>query len=145
MANKRLYRKPSEGKLTGVSVGLADYLELDVTIIRVAFIVGALASGGLVLVIYIALAIIMPAYPTDDTSSKKSHSISNNVESLSEEIKQTASGERLRNYFGIGLILFGSWLLAVRFLPRLIDINWSFLWPLMLIGIGLFILMNRKA
>lgn len=145
MSSKRLYRKPSEGKVAGVSAGLSDYLDVDVTIIRLAFIVGLFATGGFVLLVYIVMAIIMPKYPLKDGSPKVAASISENVQSLSEEIKKTASGERLRNYFGFGLVLFGLWLLAVRFLPRLVDFNWEFIWPVLLIVIGLMIVMNRKG
>lgn len=46
--------------LLGVCGGLADYFDLDATLIRVLFAVGALAAGSTVLA-YIVLAIVMPA------------------------------------------------------------------------------------
>jgi len=36
----KLYRKPSSGMLAGVCAGLSDHLGVDVTLIRVVFLVG---------------------------------------------------------------------------------------------------------
>lgn len=56
---KKLY-KSEEGKmLCGVCAGLAEYLRVDVNIVRVATIVGA-CCGGLGLVAYVAAAILLP-------------------------------------------------------------------------------------
>lgn len=54
---KRLVK--GEKKLFGVCSGLANYFDLDPTIIRVIFIVAALGLGTGVL-LYIILAIAMP-------------------------------------------------------------------------------------
>jgi phage shock protein C len=48
-----------EKKLFGVCSGLANYLDLDPTIVRVGFILGVVLAGVGVLV-YIVLAIVMP-------------------------------------------------------------------------------------
>jgi phage shock protein PspC (stress-responsive transcriptional regulator) len=56
---KKLHRNMSNSKLFGVCAGLADYLEVDVTIIRVIWAVVTLFYGtGLLL--YILAAFIMP-------------------------------------------------------------------------------------
>ncbi len=57
MAGRKLQRK--EGKILGVCEGLGDHLDIDPTIIRIAFILLFLGVGG-GLIIYIILAIIMP-------------------------------------------------------------------------------------
>lgn len=56
---KRLYKSSDRGKLAGVSVGLADYVGVDVTIIRLAFVLFALA-GGPGLLVYIIMALVLP-------------------------------------------------------------------------------------
>jgi phage shock protein PspC (stress-responsive transcriptional regulator) len=56
---KRLYKAEKRGEISGVSVGLADYLNIDVTLIRLLFVIFAL-SGGPGLLVYIILWIIMP-------------------------------------------------------------------------------------
>jgi phage shock protein PspC (stress-responsive transcriptional regulator) len=60
MATKKtLYRIPKNGIIAGVCAGLADYFNMDVTLMRVLFVVGAFISG-LGLLLYIILAIILP-------------------------------------------------------------------------------------
>jgi phage shock protein PspC (stress-responsive transcriptional regulator) len=59
---KRLQRDKQNKKLAGVCSGLAEYFELDVTLVRVAFVFAVMAglSGGLA---YIILWIVMPVKP----------------------------------------------------------------------------------
>lgn len=56
---RKLYKLQSEKKVSGVCAGLADYFELDVSIIRVIFLIFIL-TWGTGLVLYIALAFILP-------------------------------------------------------------------------------------
>ncbi len=57
MEKKKLLRK--DGKFFGVCAGLADYLDVDVTIIRIAFVFSFIFAG-FGLIPYIILALIMP-------------------------------------------------------------------------------------
>ena len=59
MTDKKLYRSESDKKLAGVCGGLADYLGVDVTIIR---LIWALVTvfGGTGLVAYLIAALIIP-------------------------------------------------------------------------------------
>ncbi len=57
MEQKKLLRK--DGKFLGVCAGLADYLDIDVTIIRIAFVFSFIFAG-FGLIPYIILALIMP-------------------------------------------------------------------------------------
>jgi len=59
---KRLYRSSRERILGGVSGGLAEYFDVDVTLIRLAWILLALA-GGTGLLAYIIAWIIIPERP----------------------------------------------------------------------------------
>lgn len=56
----RLYRNLDDRKLFGVCSGIADYLNLDATIVRVIAILLGLSSFGLVFWIYIILALVLP-------------------------------------------------------------------------------------
>jgi len=57
----KLYRKPSEAMISGVCAGLSDHLGVDVTLIRVCFLLGALFSfGTLIPMIYLALWFLLP-------------------------------------------------------------------------------------
>lgn len=57
---KRLHRSADNKMLLGVCGGLADYFDLDATLIRVLFAVGTLTAGSTVLA-YIVLAVVMPS------------------------------------------------------------------------------------
>ena len=57
--NKKLYRIEEGKKIAGVCGGLAEYIDVDVTLIRLAWALFTL-FGGAGIVAYIAAAIIMP-------------------------------------------------------------------------------------
>ena len=59
---RRLYRSRTDRKLAGVSGGLAQYSNIDATLIRVLFVVLALL-GGPGLVIYLLMWILVPEEP----------------------------------------------------------------------------------
>ena len=53
--------RPREGRmLAGVCAGLAEQFGLSVTIVRLAFALGAFFSAGIFLVVYLALWLAMP-------------------------------------------------------------------------------------
>ena len=59
---RKLYRSKTNRKLAGVCGGLAEYFNLDATLIRVLFVVLAVL-GGSGIVLYLALWIIVPKEP----------------------------------------------------------------------------------
>ncbi|MBO6132134.1 MAG: PspC domain-containing protein [Treponema sp.] len=59
MSSKKLYKSNSDKKLAGVCGGIAEYFDVDSTIIRLAWVLFTLA-GGAGLVAYIIAAIVMP-------------------------------------------------------------------------------------
>ena len=66
---KPLYKIPSQGKVSGVSAGLADYFEIDVTLMRLLML-GAIVFSGFIpgLVVYFVASAIMP-----DKDKEKKH------------------------------------------------------------------------
>ena len=59
---KKLYRSNTDKKVCGVCGGLAEYLELDVTIIRLVAVL-AVVFAGCGLLAYLIAAIVMPVKP----------------------------------------------------------------------------------
>ena len=59
---RRLYRLPTAGRLGGVCAGIADYLEQDVALVRLAWVVLSIIPGCVIggLIAYIAAWLIMP-------------------------------------------------------------------------------------
>jgi phage shock protein C len=61
---KRLFRSRDERMISGVCGGIAEYFRVDPTLVRLLFVLFALA-GGPGLIAYIVLAIIVPERPAD--------------------------------------------------------------------------------
>ena len=62
MSAKKLYKIKKGAKISGVCTGVALYAGIDVTIIRLIFVVLALCGGPGIL-LYIICAIVMPDEP----------------------------------------------------------------------------------
>lgn len=56
----KLTKNPNDAKLFGVCSGLAQHFNIDVTIVRLLFVFGAIFSGSGLFWIYIILALILP-------------------------------------------------------------------------------------
>jgi phage shock protein C len=60
---RKLYRSRTNRQVAGVCGGLAQYFNLDATLIRVLFVLQAVL-GGSGIVLYLALWIIVPKEPS---------------------------------------------------------------------------------
>ena len=156
---KRLYRSQSDRMIWGVCGGLAQYFNMDPTIVRVIAVLSIFANG-LGILAYMILAIVVPLESSRATEPKDV--VKENV----EEIKETASGlgqelrtalakeggaaegaakahGRSRNVLGIVLVVAG-----IFFLLSSLDLfwwfRWSYLWPLVLVVIGLLIIVGSR-
>lgn len=68
---KRLYRSRADRRIAGVCGGIADYLAVDPTIVRIIWVLFAIA-GGPGVVLYIILAAVIPEEPAYvQTSAEK--------------------------------------------------------------------------
>ncbi|MBP5280577.1 MAG: PspC domain-containing protein [Erysipelotrichaceae bacterium] len=56
---KKLYRSTIDKKIAGVCAGIADYLEVDPTLVRIIWVCFSLCYGTGV-ILYIACAALMP-------------------------------------------------------------------------------------
>ena len=59
---KKLYKSSKDKKIDGVCAGIAEYFDIDPTLVRLGFAFVALAGGGGLLA-YIICAIVMPRDP----------------------------------------------------------------------------------
>ncbi len=64
MNTKRLYRSRTERMIDGVCGGVAQYMGVDPTLVRLAFVAISLAYGS-GLLIYLLAAIIIPLEPKE--------------------------------------------------------------------------------
>lgn len=62
---KKLYKSRFDRKISGVCGGIAEYFNIDSTIIRLIWALASLASVGTGVVIYIIAALLIPENPND--------------------------------------------------------------------------------
>ena len=61
--HKQLTRSTTNKMLTGLCAGLGEFLDIDPTLVRLAFALAFVATGGSVLLIYIVMALVVPPEP----------------------------------------------------------------------------------
>jgi phage shock protein PspC (stress-responsive transcriptional regulator) len=154
----RLERSTTNRVIGGVCGGIAEYLAVDATLVRVVFVVTAFLTAGLGILAYIVLLVLMPqpGQPAPFTSSPPPAASADTTARLDADSTATApatvvpvdpavhaaEAERRRMAFGYILIALGvAFLLSNAGVFRFVQ--WQFLWPLVLIGIGILFLVQR--
>jgi phage shock protein C len=129
--NKKLYRSQSNKMISGVCGGIAEYFEVDPTLIRLIVVAIAL-FGGVGILAYIAAIFIIPNNP-DETPSE------NSPEAL---IKDKSL------FWGSLLIIVGLFFLlrqtGLFYGFEFWHVPWQMVWAFFLIVIGTYLLLNRK-
>ncbi|MEI6681417.1 MAG: PspC domain-containing protein [Bacteroidota bacterium] len=158
MESKRLYRSQTDRKFAGVAGGLGEYFVMDPLLVRLAFVVLALAGGGGFL-IYIVLWIVTPenplrfqtltGQPSRENQPPAAESPANDGEtppagetyttSAPTPVPQTRERKKGSLIGGLVLITLGALFLADELIPQ---INFGDLWPVILIVIGIGLLIN---
>ncbi|KAA3648766.1 MAG: PspC domain-containing protein [Chloroflexi bacterium] len=124
----KLYRSRSDRWMAGVCGGLANYLGIDSSIVRIFFALLTFANG-IGLLIYIVMAIVMPQAPEGFEESAPTVPLWEN---------------RQASYLvGTGLVLLGVFYLVDNLnLPWLYWLDFGFLWPVALIFAGSLLLLR---
>jgi phage shock protein C len=60
---RKLYRSRTERQISGICGGLGEYLNVDPTIMRIAFVAGFFLTGSLTFWAYLILWIVIPESP----------------------------------------------------------------------------------
>jgi phage shock protein C len=158
----RLFRSPDDRVLAGVAGGMAETYDLDPALVRVGWALLALLTGGIFLVVYIVMALVVPLRPVGmtlwaaapsgaglggDPGMPPSAGPAAGAPSPDTESSfgQWSPPPRHRHHRGnagplvIGLILIvvGGYFLARQFIPAL---DFSLIWPLVVIGGGVLLI-----
>lgn len=136
--NKKLQRDTQHKVIGGVCSGLANYLGLDASLVRLFFAIAFfIFSTGFW--VYIILWIVMPA--GIDAPSEASYFVSpdGTTEASPEPGGDVLKTSNSKGTLTAGLILIGIGVLGLlnRYIP---EINWQTAWPIMLIVLGLFLI-----
>jgi phage shock protein PspC (stress-responsive transcriptional regulator) len=73
---RKLFRRSTRGRIAGVCAGIAEYLDVDVTVVRLVWIVLSIVPGGFVggLLAYVGAWAVMPDAPwpeVPDTAGRR--------------------------------------------------------------------------
>jgi len=136
--NRRLYRCRHDRRIAGVASGVAEFFDLDPTVVRVVWFF-SIFFGGLGIFVYIAMALIVPLEPLGDVPASEG---SVPAEAGADPAAVAYAGHRHAPrqpgrwslFFGYGLILLGAIALVDALLPAWE--SWRYLGPAFLIGIG---------
>jgi phage shock protein C len=60
---ERLYRHPTDRAIAGVAGGLAVWLDIDPSLVRIAWVLLGIFSGGIFVLVYIVMMIVVPLPP----------------------------------------------------------------------------------
>ena len=126
----------------GVCSGLANYFDIDATLVRLLFAIAFFVfSSGFW--IYLILWVVMPA-----GSAVYEHHIDADTDDLSETVdhltnKAPVPSETSKGGLVLGLILIGCGAVGLihRYVP---EINWNTIWPILLIVLGVFLILPYK-
>jgi phage shock protein C len=130
--NRRLYRCRHDRRLAGVAAGVAEFFDLDPTLVRVLWFLSVFVYG-LGLLLYIGMAIIVPLEPLSAEAEATGEA---GAAGAPEGHRHAPRGDGpWTTLFGLGLILFGTLALVHSFLP---DVE-RFVVPAIMIGIGGFL------
>ncbi len=131
--NKRLERDTQNKVIGGVCSGLANYFNIDASLLRVLFAcMFFFASMGFWL--YLILWVMMPAAPVQRI-----------VDENGQTVMETPQGQEAgKGGLVLGLILIATGAIALlhRFIPQF---NWQTIWPVLLIVLGVLLLFPSKG
>jgi len=158
--NKKLYRSQADKIFAGVCGGLADYFDIDATIIRLLFIL-IIAFGGSGFIVYLLLWLIMPkssnepAIITEEKVKEVAQEIREKAEEFRENMKKEEpqhkvhghdqnSNQRRGGLFGWVLLILGMVFLFNSLAPLWMRIHIFSYWPLLLVFLGLAMIINSN-
>jgi phage shock protein C len=145
LVNRRLFRCRHDRRLAGVAAGLAEFFDLDPTLVRLLWFLSIFVTGGLTILLYIGLAFIVPDEPMTDLEVAEA-----SAAGASAGHRHAARGEgsgRLATFVGLALILLGGLALVDAVLPTWVD-AWRYLGPAFFVGIGALLVfgsMRRRS
>lgn len=134
MTNK-LYRSRQDKMLAGVCAGIAEYFDIDPTLVRLGFAIFVFAYGSGILA-YILCAIIIPERPYDYIEEKPMH------EEHEHEYEHSTE-KKTKQIAGIVIVGFGVMMLADQFFQW---VNRGTIWALAIVLLGVYLVVtpNRR-
>ncbi|HAO64848.1 TPA: hypothetical protein DCQ44_02600 [Candidatus Taylorbacteria bacterium] len=144
---KKLQRSSTDKVIAGVCGGIAKYLEIDSTLVRIIFILLALMGGSGIL-LYLILALIIPSENSMqpvDFAVNASEVIKSAADNIKQQIRNKEDSHGWHLFFGLVLVFIGVISLAKAVFPEIaIFPPFNIFWPLVLLFIGLYIIVRHR-
>ena len=141
---KKLHRIPDQAVFGGVASGIAQYLQIDVVIVRVLFVVMLLLpippSFGWTGILYIILWAVLPTGPAAPYSTTTG--FGTDSPTPSDPIFDKKRTDQTVMILGGVLIFFGAVMLVDDF-PVWYQFK-KYFWPIILIAIGAFLILRQR-
>jgi phage shock protein C len=135
----RLYRSRRDRMLAGVAGGLAEVWGADPSLVRIIWALLVVFTGGIALVVYIVMAIVVPEEEEVYPGGVPARNPSGGPAVVGPSRTGGISAGVLVGGF---LVLLGGFFLIREFLPR-IDFDW--LWPLALVALGVVLIVSAMG
>ena len=148
----RLYRSRHDRMLAGVAGGLAEMWGADPSLVRVIWALLVIFTGGIALLVYIVMALVVPDEAFDleqapvaagDAPTPEARAAALAAHEARIAARRAAGGDRggfpASMILGGFLIVLGGFFLAREYLPS-IDFDWF--WPLVLVGLGVLLVVT---
>jgi len=146
--NRRLTRS-RDSVIGGVAAGVAEWINADPALVRIAWALLVPLTGGVAFLAYIVAWVVVPEAPRHPAAggptvvaAADTDPVTGAPATTPTTAGQTDAGDdagRTALFIGGGLVLVGLWFLVREYVP---DINWGLIWPLLLVGIGVVILVG---
>lgn len=134
--NRRLTRS-RDAMVGGVAAGVANWINADPALVRIAWALLVPLTAGAALLAYIVAWIVVPEEPRQPASAGIVGETVAPADGAAEPMR-TDDG-RTALLVGGGLVVLGLWFLLREYLP---DFNWGLVWPLLLVAAGVLILVT---
>jgi phage shock protein C len=138
---RRIYRSRTDTVLGGVGAGLANYLNADPALVRIAWAILVPITSGAAFLAYIVAWIVIPEEPIAAGVVGEAVDGVDGPVTAAPALAERHDGGRAGLVVGIGLVLLGVWFLLRDYLP---EFDWNWLWPAILIGVGALILFSSS-
>jgi phage shock protein C len=125
----------------GVAAGFAHWIGADPTLVRIAWALLVVFTGGAALVAYIVAWIVVPEESRTSTTAYGAGVDDADGSVPAPEVDGRVDEGRSALLIGGGLILVGLWFLLREYLP---DFDWGLVWPLLLVAAGIVILVTAS-
>jgi phage shock protein C len=145
--NRRLYRSPDDRMLAGVAGGMAETYDMDPALVRVVWTLLIIFTGGVFLILYVVMALVVPLRPDDEplaTGDGETTMVGSAPAMPAAETRRARRRER-REGDNTGPLILGALLIIVGglFLARqYINIDIGQLWPVAIIALGVLLIFS---